>query len=563
MTLSAALSSATSSLRAIQTQMAVASSNIANADDVNYAAKIAKQQANVAGGVGIGVDVVAIESKVDFNLVLGIVAATSADHAAQTTQDYIQTLSDSLGNLSNTGAGNALATTLSSLTGHLDELATTPESTTLKNTVATEVSDAAASLRGTAEEVQALRADADSAIADAIPQINDALHQIDALNVAIVRAQAGGKPTADLEDQRNAALQTIAGFIDVKAFTESNGALNVYTGAGQVLVASQVHELSFTESNTVNESTFYPADLGGVMLDGDDISKSIRSGSVAALLTLRDSTLPAVQTQLDAVSNKLRDTLNTISNNGSASPPPHILSGTETFTAADGFSGSGTLRVAVTDPDGKIVSYSDFDLSTFATVGDVVTALNSVGDLAASLDANGHLVLEALTTENGVAVSGGTVDTENFSGFFGLNDVLTGDSAGQLIINPTLASDPKRLPVGTLNMAPTLNSGDIGVSVGSGTLAQSMADAMRSSKVTSDAGNLVSNVAGQLSTAKSRASSTETNLNTLVGTFSSKYGVNVDEETAHITELQNAYAASAQVMSAVKNMFESLLQAVR
>lgn len=563
MTLSAALSSATSSLRAIQTQMAVASSNIANADDVNYAAKIAKQQANVAGGVGIGVDVVAIESRVDFNLVLGIVAATSADHAAQTTQEYIQTLSDSLGNLSNTGAGNALATTLSSLTGHLDELATTPESTTLKNTVTTELSDAAASLRGTAEEVQALRADADSAIADAIPQINDALHQIDALNVAIVRAQAGGKPTADLEDQRNAALQTIAGFIDVKAFTESNGALNVYTGAGQVLVASQVHELSFTESNTVNEGTFYPADLGGVMLDGEDISKSIRSGSIAALLTLRDSTLPAAQTQLDSVSNKLRDTLNAISNNGSASPPPNILSGTETFTAADGFSGSGTLRVAVTDPDGKIVSYSDFDLSTFATVGDVVSALNSVGDLTASLDVNGHLVLEALTAENGVAVSGGTVGTENFSGFFGLNDVLTGNSAGQLIINPTLASDPKRFPVGTLNMAPTLNSGDIGVSVGSGTLAQSMADAMRSSKVTADAGNLVSNVAGQLSTAKSRASSTETNLNTLVGTFSSKYGVNVDEETAHITELQNAYAASAQVMSAVKTMFESLLQAVR
>lgn len=563
MTLSAALSSATTSLRAIQTQMAVASSNIANADDVNYSAKIAKQQANVAGGVGIGVDVVAIESKVDFNLVLGIVAASSADHAAQTTQDYLQTLSDSLGNLSNDGAGNALSTTLSSLTGHLDELATTPESVTLKNTVATEVSDAAASLRGTAEEVQALRADADSAIADAIPEINDALHQIDTLNLAIVRAQAGGKPTADLEDQRNAALQTVAAYIDVKAFTESNGSMNVYTGAGHVLVASQVHELSFVESNTVNPLTAYPATLNGVMLDGEDITKSIRSGSVAALLTLRDSTLPAVQTQLDAVATKLRDTLNTIANNGSASPPPNTLTGTEMFAGTDAFSGSGNLRVAVTDADGKIVSYSDIDLTTCATVDDVVNALNTVTDLTASLDASGRLMLQSLTSTNGVAVSGGSVGTENFSGYFGLNDVLTGNSADQLIINPTLAADTTRFPVGTLNMAATLNPGDIGVSVGSGTLAQSMADTMRSSKVTADAGNLVSNVAGQLSTAKSRASSTETNLNTLVGTFSSKYGVNVDEETAHITELQNAYAASAQVMSAVKSMFEDLLQAVR
>ncbi|WP_096704955.1 flagellar basal body rod C-terminal domain-containing protein [Magnetospirillum sp. 15-1] len=52
-------------------------------------------------------------------------------------------------------------------------------------------------------------------------------------------------------------------------------------------------------------------------------------------------------------------------------------------------------------------------------------------------------------------------------------------------------------------------------------------------------------------------------MTSLTDSFSSQYGVNIDEETARISELENAYAASAQVLSTVKDMFDSLLEAVR
>lgn len=563
MTLSAALSSATSSLRTIQSQLAVASSNIANADDVNYTTKTATQATVVAGGNAVGVKITGIESEVDTNLVRQIVTATASDGAAQTLKDYLQSLSDALGTLSSDGSGDTLATALSSLEGTLDELATTPESATLKGQAVTDLEDATADLRSASDEVQTLRANADNEIADAVTTVNDALHQIDSLNDSITRAQAAGDSTADLEDQRNAALQTIAGLIDINTYTEANGAMKVYTTSGTLLVGNDVHELSFTEASTVNANSTYPDTLSGISIDGKDITKSIRSGSIASLVALRDTTLPSVQNDLDAVATELRDTLNTISNQGSASPPPNSLTGTENVAATDTLSATGTLRVAVTDSDGKVVATQDLDMTTYATVNDLMTALNSISGLEASLDADGHLVLQATASDNGVAISGGTIGSENVSGYFGLNDVVTGTGAASLAVNSTLSSDTSRFPTGTLSDATFFTTGDTAVSSGSGTLAQSMADALRSADLTGDAAKVVSSVASKLSSAKSRATSTETNLNTLVDSFSSQYGVNVDEETAKISELQNAYSASAQVLSAVQSMFDDLLQAVR
>lgn len=562
MTLSAALSSATSSLRAIQTQLTVAASNIANADDVNYTTKTATQSARITGSVGSGVEITDIISKVDANLVRSIVGATSDNSAAQVLYSYLQSLSDALGTVSSDDSGDTLATQLSALESALDELATTPESTTLKGQVVTDLEDSAASVRSASEEVQTLRANADADIADAVDTVNDALHEIDTLNDAIVRAQASGQPTADLEDQRTAALQTVAEQLNVTTYTDSTGAMKVYTASGQILVGAEVHELSFTASDNISSSSTYPGSLSGITVNGQDITSAISSGAISSLVTLRDTTLPQVQSQLDDVANTLRDTLNDLANQGSAAPPPNTLTGTATAASTDALSASGSLRVAVTDADGNVVSVQDFDLSSYATVGDLVSDLDAVSGLSASLDADGHLVLSADSASNGVAVSGGTIGSENFSGYFGLNDILTGNGAEDLAVVSSLVNDSSRFPVGTLSTSSTLAVGDSAVSAGSGTLAQSMVDALRSADLADAAADIVSKVGTKLSSAESRADSAETSLNTLLDTFSSQYGVNVDEESARITELENAYAASAQVLTAVQSMFDDLINAV-
>lgn len=73
---------------------------------------------------------------------------------------------------------------------------------------------------------------------------------------------------------------------------------------------------------------------------------------------------------------------------------------------------------------------------------------------------------------------------------------------------------------------------------------------------------IISDVASRASTASTDATNKTTTLNTLKNNLSSQSGVNTDEETAKLTQLQSAYSASARVVSTVQAMFNALISAV-
>lgn len=563
MSLSTALSSATSSLRAIQVRLALASSNIANADNADYTTKRANLAPSVTRGVGTGVEVTGIGSGVDANLLRDIVGFTSENGAAQTFYKFMKALSDTLGHVNSDGSGSSAASKLSKLQSRLDTLATTPESAPLKREVVTSLDDAVTALRSASEEVQRQRADADAAIATAVGIANNALRNIHSLNESIQRAKATSQPTGDLEDLRNATLKSLGEQVKVNGYVSASGAMTVYSGSGEILVGTEAHELTFTAAAKISGTIVYPAALSGVGVNGNDITGSLVSGKIPALLALRDVALPDVQSQLDAAAVKLKDSLNAVANSGSAAPPPNILTGTSSHAAADALSANGTLRIAVTDARGNAVDTQDLNLSSYSTVGDLISALNGIPGLSASLDDVGHLVLRAITTGNGVAVAGGNVGGKSLSGYFGLTDLIIGSGGADLAVKADLLADSTRLPIGSMPTFGTLSAGKTAVSIGSGKLATTMADDLRASGVTATMSDLVGDIGARTNSAKSRAATAETGLNALTSRFSSQYGVNVNEENARISELQNAYAASSQVLRAVKSMFNDLLTAVR
>lgn len=576
MSLTAALASATSSLRAIQVQMAVASANISNADTEGYTKKTAEQTSTTTTGVGTGVTITGITSSVSVYLVRSIVEATSENGEASVTSDFLSKLADLMGTLSSDSdtSGDTLATALSELESALDELATTPESETLLSQVVETLEQITGDLQDLSDSVQDLRAEADGEIASTVTEVNDALTTIDKLNDTIVRAKAMGESTADLEDQRTTALLTVASALDVSYYTDSTGRMTVYTKSGQALVNSSAHLLSYEAAGSVNASTVF----SGITVNGTDITDDIGSGELAALVELRDVTLPEVQAELDTLATTLADSVNTAANAGTAVPPPSTLTATLVSSASDSFSGTGTLRVAVTDSDGVAVTVADLDLSSYSTVGDLASALDAISGVAASLDANGNLVVSAETSGNGIAFAdvSSSVGSSGFSDYFGFNDILVGDGAASLAVRASLSEDSTLFPVGALDDSTTTPAaGDTVVSTAAGAQASALADALREASFAASGGlsaqdgsfadyaaAIVSDVAVRTNSAESAASGAETALSTLTDTFSSNYGVNVDEETARIATLENAYAASAQVLSAVNEMFDALLDAV-
>ncbi|WP_047308381.1 flagellar hook-associated protein FlgK [Rhodopseudomonas palustris] len=584
MSLNIASSIALGSLMTMQVQISVTSSNISNASTTGYTVKTANQSATVTGGVGTGTTITGIISTVDKLLLKSLVQATSAVGSATTTNSYLDQL-QALYGTSGDSSNTSLADTLTTLEQALSSLSSDPSSSSLKANVISALDTLATRLRDTSSGIQDLRSDADQSIDAAVDVVNEQLNLIAGLNAQIRLASASGQATGDLEDQRNTAVQEIASRMNVSYFISSSGDMQIYTGSGRALLDSTVHELTYTPAATVTSSTTYSASstggFSGITVDGVDVTGQISSGSIGALIVLRDTTLPAAQAQLDQLATELADSLNAVSNLGTALPPKSTLTGTTAVTASDALNGTGTVRIAVTDQKGALVSYGDLDLASYATVGDLVNAVNGISGLSASIDSSGHVVIAASSSGNGIAIANMTAAVgeggAGLSDFLGLNDVVTATSAADFKVAAGLLADSSKLPTSSLSSASSLTAGSTVLSAGSSTVTDALYSALTGttsfaavgglgasdSSFADYAAEIIAHVATIASAAEDAYTAKQTAQSTLSSALSSQSGVNVDEETAKLSNLQNQYAAAAQLIQAINEMFDALLSAVQ
>ncbi|HVJ41076.1 MAG TPA: flagellar hook-associated protein FlgK [Dongiaceae bacterium] len=584
MSLNIAISSAVSSLLAIEKQLAVASANVSNATVNGYTAKSVTLETQVTNGGGSGVDVAAITSSVNKYLLKDILSATTAAGADSTTSDYYTSLQNLLGEVSDSTSGSDLSSQLTKLSTALQNLEATPDDVSLKNQVVNDLDDLAANLRSTSNGIQDLRTQADQEIGDKVTEVNSALDNINDLNKQIALAKSRGESTADLEDQRNTALQTIAGDMNVSSYTDSNDQLHIFTAGNQALLnGTVVNHLSHSAASSISDGVVYSGSSGtgisGIYVAGTDITSQITGGNIGALIDMRDNTLVKAQDELDNLASGLSSAVNAVTNQGSASPPPSSLTGTTTVAATDAISpASGTtLRVALTDSSGKITSYQDVDLSSATSVQDVLDSLNAISGVTASIT-DGHLAISN-SSGGGVAIStlSGTVGGTDVSSYFGLNDVVTGGSSAQTFsVRSDLLSNSSLLSTGKLSQSATLTVGDTAIGASDASIVTSLYNTLTSSNnfaaagwlgststsFSSYAANLISDIATRSSNATSDATASAASLNTLTTSFSNQSGVNTDEQTALLSQLQSYYAASAQVISTANAMFTSLINAV-
>ncbi|MBR0840342.1 flagellar hook-associated protein FlgK [Bradyrhizobium liaoningense] len=589
MSLDIARSVAFSGLSATSVQISVTSSNISNADTAGYTRKSATQSSSVTNGVGTGVTVTGITSTVDKLLLKSLVSADSELGAADTTNTYLTSLQQLYGSISSSedsSSGTSLANSIASLESALSSLASTPSSASLQSNVVSALDDVASQLRETSSGIQKLRSDADQDIASSIDDVNADLQQIADLNTQIKLMAPSGQSTADLEDQRNTALQDLASKMNINYFTASNGDIQIYTKSGQALVDSSAHTISYTAASNVTASTTYTAGssssgFSAITVNGVDITSQITGGDIGALITLRDDTLPDAQSQLDQLAQQLASTMNSVSNSASSVPAPTSLTGTTAVTSSSALSASGSVRIAATDQSGNLVSYADLDLSSYATVGDLVTAINGISGLSASVDSNGHLSITATGSGNGPAINEMTSSvgssSEGFSEYFGLNDLVTGTSASDIAVNSKILSRTNELQLATLDSSSSLTIGSSVLSSGSATVINALYDALTNSRTFASTGGLaattgsladyasaiVSDVSSKASQASSNYTTKETAQSTYANSLASQSGVNLDEESANLSVLQNKYSAASALIQAINSMYSALLTAVQ
>ncbi|GAB5388715.1 MAG: flagellar hook-associated protein FlgK [Alphaproteobacteria bacterium] len=312
MSLNISLLTATSGLRAHQAGIDLVSRNLANANTEGYSAKRLNQETQIVAGQARGVLVGNHYRDVDAYLHRQVVQQKSTTSALEVQESYLTRLDVFFGAPE---AETSLAAYVNELQNGFYELQSQPESSALQQQVALDARTLARNLNTMSNEIVNLRQRAEDEIGEMVTLVNQRLYEIGELNRELVTAQSSNKSTADLMDRMDSLLSEVSGYIDISTFRRDSGQIAVSTKNGQPLVEANVYELTFEGQAVVHGSkytnpTTYPTvapNLGGIQLNGQDVTASLSGGRIAGLLDLRDNILPTASAQLDEFSIQMSE----------------------------------------------------------------------------------------------------------------------------------------------------------------------------------------------------------------------------------------------------------------
>jgi flagellar hook-associated protein 1 FlgK len=359
---------------------------------------------------------------------------------ADVLSSYFERAQDLIGSLD---GGSSLNARISDAMTALTQLSVDPSSATRRNAALTAVTSALNSISSMAANVQSLRQDANTQLMTDVSTVNGLMARIYELNTKIKVAVGMGDTSTVLFDQRDNAVNELSKFLDIRTFEQGDGRMYVSLGDGTQLISDLSAELNYSGPSSVSTATSFPAltlqrfnpEGGNAVGSAVALEGRIRGGELRGLLDMRDKALPDLAEQLGAVAASISEQLNAIHNDSSAVPPPAVLTGRNTgLLDSDALNFSGDATIAVVDAQGALVERLDLDLSTFATVADLVNAINAgLGVNGTATFTNGVLSIAAAGAGNGVALQQDPATPASRGGrglaqFFGLNDLVGASS---------------------------------------------------------------------------------------------------------------------------------------
>ncbi|NBC96695.1 MAG: flagellar hook-associated protein FlgK [Deinococcus-Thermus bacterium] len=614
---------AMSGLKLAQDSLATTSNNVANVHTEGYTRKRVEQEARVVGGRGVGVREVEIARDVDQFLERQLRIQQSKLGRSQTIDAYAQDVQGLVfGNPSEDATG--LGSVVDNLARKLEAAAAKPEDGARRSAVVWAAQDVFNELSGAADQAQILRRDADRRIAGLVGEVNTTLQSIDDLNTDIVRSPEDAE-LLDQRDRLVKELSykldiTTYTHDDnrIAIFTEHGQALLEYEprmldyaptasmGRGAVLDAIEI----FTPDQIdPADGEPYATAHGEALVGGgtraeatpasDSIRPTVTGGELGGLLEVRDRVLPELDDQLREFGAVLRHQLDAAHNGANAYPPTGQLAGARTradLTTPAPTTFAGTAYVQVTDPGGATTTHA-LDLGTVTNVDDLVGDLDGLADVTASLPGGaGDTLSLQVPAGYTIALADGTVSgtpaaatitqddgrghalSYGLSHFFGLNDFVTKDATtGELAVRDDLAADPQKIASAKLDVSagppPSGTLGGVGDSRGLGDLAAALDAPMDTvgrgglPDATLSAREYLSDVTSVQAMRAAGAERTAKNDAVLAEELDFQKagisGVNLDEEMAHLLQLQQAYSTSARLLTTADEMLQDLLNAKR
>ena len=206
------------------------------------------------------------------------------------------------------------------------------------------------------------------------------------------------------------------------------------------------------------------------------------------------------------------------------------------------------------------------DVTSTTTTGEIGALLQvrdtTLPNLTAQLNQVTNNLFASTSDASLQTTNSGLGATSDANHFFAAVDTTNGvDNALTIQVNPDLVANPGLLDTGAAGQDPSITA------TLSGNLASATAFAAAGGipATTTTIANYVAQMIGATAAAGSSATSNATDQSSLLSQMQSQYssatGVNLDTELSQLVVYQNAYSASARVISTIQSMFQALMSA--
>lgn len=288
MSISSALNNAALGLAAAQQMSNVTAGNVANAMTPGYSRREAVLVSQSSSG---GAVVQEIRREVDESLTQLSRRETGKMARYQAVSEGLRPYTAYLGQ---PGDGSTMSEKFSEFNTSLTTLVNLPSSTGAQASAVYAAEELAASVKGASDTLAIVRAEVDMEIRYEVADLNQALVDLAELNQQVQRLASGTYESVAFADKMDQVLDDIAGYVDIRTTTSSDGWISVYTGNGTALV----------EGDKVYDVTFNPGDgslyAGGLdITPGKDGQRGIEQGSLTGFVELKREIIPQFQLQLD------------------------------------------------------------------------------------------------------------------------------------------------------------------------------------------------------------------------------------------------------------------------
>lgn len=455
MSLSEIMNVAKSGLSAAQAGLRANANNIANVGTEGYARERVDQYSDVTAGRGTGVRVGESSRVADRFLEQSVYLRSGDIGRADVTASYLDRMQALLGE---PGAPSGLPARLDSITASAIEMTGAQRSPQLAANFIADVDGAVRTMQQIGSDLDILRGNVEAEVGETVDQINSLLKRIHTLNDEVARQQALGRSSAGSEGQRMSAIEELSGLVKITTREQPSGKINIDAANGAALVDGRLRELSYPVNGDAAAQPTYPAieirfageDGATGPATGERLDTAAVGGKLGGLLELRDGTIPEYEDVLGNLFSGLAETVNAVSNMGTAFPAPNTIEGRPTgLVGSDRLGFTGNASVAVLEADGSLVARADIDfdaLGPAATVDDAIAAINTgLGGAGTASLVDGSLVISAANATDGISIGqgepGSSRSGSGFSHFFGMNDVIRSETS---LLTPSgfTAADP-------------------------------------------------------------------------------------------------------------------------